>query len=104
MPKTAVLGTVSEGTCLGPLCWGVTRRGKVITSSEDTFAGPDGKGVARKTDLVQCDVCLSTGELTKCSSTVFVNGLNRARIGDEYEGVYSGTLIEEPVDTIEVGG
>lgn len=103
MAKTAVLGTVAEGQCIHSF-YTITNKGKVITASEDTFAGPDKKGVARLEDQVQCDICGRIGYIDIASSTVFVNGKQRARIGDHYDGLFRGYLVEEPVDTIDVGG
>mgnify|MGYP003813974629 CR=1 FL=1 len=103
MPKTAVLGTIGRGQCIHSF-YLLTNDGKVSTASEDTFAGPENKGVARLNDEVKCDICGRVGYIDQASSTVFVNGRNRARIGDHFSGLFRGYLVEEPVDTIDVGG
>jgi uncharacterized Zn-binding protein involved in type VI secretion len=103
MAKTAILGTRSTGRCVHSLKL-LVNGGEVITASDDTFAGPAKKGVARIDDLVKCDICGRTGTIDIASTTVFVNGKGRARIGDHFSGAYEGTLVSNPVDTIDVGG
>ena len=65
--------------------------GQVITCSSNVMS--NGRGNARVTDILLAQ-CGHTGILIKGSSSVRVNGLSVARIGDNFAGCFSGVMIE----------
>lgn len=65
--------------------------GEIITASTDTLTNTP-RGTARIGDTVRAD-CGHTGEITTGSPNVEANLRKVARIGDKFEGTYSGEII-----------
>ena len=64
--------------------------GIVSTGSNNTISNV--QEIARMGDICLSD-CGHIGHINSASNTVFVNGLKKARIGDTFNGIYSGSIV-----------
>lgn len=98
MPNQSNLGTIVVGTDSGhssPRSFSAP----IMKTSTDVFAGSTGAG--RLGDLV-VNSDGHTGTIVSGSSTVMINGLPAARLGDKVIGTLTGTIVGG-VSSIQTG-